>query len=94
MNFKHVGRNRLQTALQTALDWQTMKVDDSAETINDYVYVGPHKWIVCLIGSNGCVPNTFMSSNESVLNNMPNLSISVMCLTETPVERRLADGFE
>ena len=80
--------------MQTALDWQTMKVNDTAETINDYVYIGPHKWIVCLIGSNGCVPNTFMSSNESILNNMPNLSISVMCLSEAPVEKRLADGFE
>ena len=72
------------------MDWQTEIVDNYAETINDHVYVGPHKWIVCLIGSNGCATGTFMSSNESVFRNMPNLSISVMCLSERPIARRLA----
>ena len=62
--------------------------------INDNVYVGPHKWIVCLIGKNGCVPTVFMSSNESVFNNMPNLSISVMCLSEEPVDKRFAHHYE
>ena len=76
------------------MDWQTQKVDDFAELINDNVYVGPHKWIVCLVGSNNCVPSTFMTSNESIFNNMPNLSISVMCLSEIPVEKRFAEGYE
>jgi len=40
----------LQQALQKALEWQE-SLDDMAVTKNGYSYIGPHKWIVCLIGS-------------------------------------------
>ena len=40
----------LQMALSKALEWQE-GVEDMVVTKNGYSYVGPHKWIVCLIGS-------------------------------------------
>lgn len=49
------------------------------------MYVGPLKWIVCLVGSNGYSAGTFISSNQIRLQNMPNLSVSVMALSEMPL---------
>ena len=42
--------NKLQFALETALEWQE-GIENTVVTKNGYNYVGPHKWIVCLIGS-------------------------------------------
>ena len=93
-NFKSVDRNRLQVALQTALDWQTEIADDFSEHINDHTYIGPHKWIVCLVGPHGYTAGTFMTSNESVFRSMPNFSISVMCLSEAPISKKMCHHYQ
>ena len=41
---------RLERALQRAYEWQNTLVPDYEERVNGRVYVGPHKWIVCLLG--------------------------------------------
>ena len=43
-------RHKLEKALMKALSWQD-KIDDVAKRINNHTYFGPHKWIVCLLGS-------------------------------------------
>ena len=44
-------QDRLEKALEKALDWQMTKVEDKKVVINNHPYYDPHKWIVCLIGS-------------------------------------------
>ena len=51
--FDQVGgakAKRMEKALEKALQWQS-NIEDTREKVNNKVYVGPHKWIVCLIGS-------------------------------------------
>ena len=42
-------QKRLEKALEKAFQWQD-KIEDKKIKVNDKAYVGPHKWIVCLIG--------------------------------------------
>lgn len=41
---------RLERALELAYEWQNTIVPNYDVEINERVYVGPHKWIVCLLG--------------------------------------------
>ena len=41
---------RLERALEQAYEWQNNLVPDEEKVVNGKVYVGPHKWIVCLLG--------------------------------------------
>mmetsp|Transcript_4884 Transcript_4884/g.5959 ORF Transcript_4884/g.5959 Transcript_4884/m.5959 type:complete len:198 (+) Transcript_4884:1357-1950(+) len=41
---------RLESALEKAYEWQNTLVQDFEKTVNNKVYVGPLKWIVCLLG--------------------------------------------
>ena len=41
---------QLEIALQKAMGWLS-SIDDTTEVVNDHIYFGPHKWIVCLLGS-------------------------------------------
>ena len=50
---------RLEIALEKALRWQTTLVDDTEVKQNGHTYTGPHKWIVCLIGSDAYSVGTF-----------------------------------
>ena len=43
-------QKRLENALELALSWQN-KVENETYKINGHDYFGPHKWIVCIIGS-------------------------------------------
>ena len=58
---------------------------------NGYNYVGPHKWIVCLIGSSAYSVQLFLTEKKQELTYIPNLSISVVALSETPLTYRLRD---
>lgn len=41
---------RLERALEQAYEWQNNLVPDEEKVVNGKVYVGPHKWIVCILG--------------------------------------------
>lgn len=53
---------RLEKALEKALAWQA-NLEDTKEAVNNNVYVGPHKWIVCLIGSDVYTVGDFILKN-------------------------------
>ena len=42
---------RLELALEKALEWQNTLVQDYTTRINGRDYIGPHKWVLCLLGS-------------------------------------------
>ena len=42
---------RLELALEKALEWQNTLVQDYTTRINERDYIGPHKWVLCLLGS-------------------------------------------
>ena len=81
---------KLQHALQMALEWQE-GIENASEERNGYNYVGPHKWIVCLIGKTEYSIQLFLAEHQKQLEESPNLSISVVALTETPLTHRLRD---
>ena len=54
---------RLEIALEKALKWQAA-VEDSQLTVNDHTYYGPHKWIVCLLGSENYSVGAFLTQFE------------------------------
>ena len=63
-----------------------MNIEDTREKVNDRVYVGPHKWIVCLIGSDIYTVQDFMLKNKRSLSRKENLHISIMGLSAEPLE--------
>ena len=63
------------------MSWQD-RIDDEPVVINNHTYFGPHKWIVCLLGSDRYDVSNFTSDNKKVLQFSANLSISMMALTE------------
>ena len=79
-------RNRLEQALEKALQWQTALEGEPVE-VNDHVYQGPHKWIVCLVGSDSYAVKQFTASHQKRFADKQNqnLSISVMALSSDPL---------
>ena len=82
---KQVRRQRLDKALQKALDWQTDRVEDTPYTINEHTYYSPHKWIICLIGSDIYPVSSFLMHHRHKLQQAANLSISIMGLSDEPL---------
>ena len=58
------SESRLEVALKKAMKWQTTLVEDTKTNHNGHTYYGPHKQIVCLIGSDIYSVNTFKSQYE------------------------------
>ena len=59
-------------------------IENTTETVNDHVYFGPHKWIVCLIGADSYTVQDFITKHKTALekrDKKPNLSISIMGLS-------------
>lgn len=54
----------LERALQKAFDWQNTLVPDYERTVNGKVYVGPLKWIVCLLGDDAYPVNQFLMNSK------------------------------
>ena len=54
---------------------------DSEKKINGHTYYDPHKWIICLLGSDMFMVNNFMQQNEIQLKSSLNLSISIMAMS-------------
>ena len=68
-----------------------MNIEDTREKVNDKVYVGPHKWIVCLIGSDSYTVKDFMLKNQKLLAKKENLHISIMGLSGEPFRQHTQD---
>ena len=65
------------------MEWQTT-VQDSATEHNNHMYVGPHKHIVCLIGSCDYSASHFMTDYAEKVRKSQNLNISIMGLSSNP----------
>ena len=72
---------RLERALEKAYEWQNTLVGDYTKMINGRQYVGPHKWIVCLLGDNCYAVNKFRLNHKEKLLRQQNMSISMMTLS-------------
>ena len=81
--------SRLEIALEKALEWQIKLVEDTPVTINNKTYVGPHKWIVCLIGSDIYMVNDLLTRHQHTIRKRPNLSISVLGLSSKPLKSHI-----
>ena len=84
-------RGRLEKALTKALDWQMTRVENKEVIINNHKYFDPHKWIVCLIGSDFFPVNRFLKEHSSKLKNAANLSVSIMALSSEPLSNHMTD---
>ena len=73
-------QKRLEKALEKALAWQNM-IEDKSTKINDKLYIGPHKWIVCLIGGDCYTVEDFSMKYSKTLQRKTNLSISILGLS-------------
>jgi len=84
---------RLELALKKAFKWQTSNVEETKVEYNDHMYYGPHKWIICLIGSDSYSVSTFKSEYEKVFaqKHMQNLSISIVALSSEPLRMHAPD---
>ena len=89
-------QKRLEKALERALTWQST-VEDKTQVVNGNVYVGPHKWIVCLIGSDAYTVQDFILNHYDSFkkkesdNKLKNLSISMMGLSGEPLKVHVQD---
>jgi len=89
-------QKRLEKALERALTWQS-GVEDKTQVVNGHVYVGPHKWIVCLIGSDAYTVQDFILNHYDSFkkkerdNKLKNLSISMMGLSSEPLKVHVRD---
>ena len=54
-----VKQRRLEIALDEAMKWQRDLVGQDEQTVAGHTYYGPHKWIVCLIGSDAYTVSNF-----------------------------------
>lgn len=54
---------------------------DYEKEINGRTYVGPHKWIVCLLGDDVYAVNQFNLKHKEKLSRQQNMSISIMALS-------------
>ena len=79
-------QKRLEKALEKALGWQNM-IEDKKTKFNDRQYVGPHKWIVCLIGGDCYTVEDFSMKYSKTLERKHNLSISILGLSVDPLKQ-------
>ena len=96
-------KHRFQKALEKAYDWQNRlvldynevhpKTKDKQEWARDkkYTYVGPHKWIVCLLGSDIYNTNNFDIENRKKIKTQKNMSISIMTMSKEPLQLHSTD---
>ena len=77
-------RQQLEFALTKAMEWQ-QSIEDNSERINGHTYYGPHKWIVCILGSDIYPIAEFMEDKSHQIKYTPNLSISVLGLSDEPL---------
>ena len=65
---------------------------DYTRTVHGRKYIGPFKWIVCLLGNDIYPVNTFsLQHRHELQNSLTNLSISMMTLSAEPKRYHRAD---
>ena len=79
---------RLERALELAFEWQNTQVPNYEQEVNERVYYGPLKWIVCLLGDDVYSISQFRMKNRERLARQQNMSISIMALSAEPKDRR------
>ena len=58
---------RLESALEKAYEWQNTLVPNFEVTTHKNVYIGPHKWIICLLGDDVYSINQFRLKHQDRL---------------------------
>ena len=58
-NRTYFRRQKLQKALEKAIRWQ-QDIETQPIRINGNNYFGPHKWIICLLGSDAYTVDDFI----------------------------------
>ena len=86
-------RQKLQQALEKAIQWQ-QAIETEQIRINRNTYFGPHKWIICLLGSDSYPVNDFISNHEWSLKYSTNLHISAIALSEVPLDSENVKDYE
>ena len=79
---------RLERALEKAYDWQNNLVQNFQTTVNNKIYIGPHKWIVCILGDDVYSVNQFRLNNQARLAGQKNMSISIMTMTAEAKDKK------
>ena len=92
-NYAHGRKAIMEQALEKALQWQT-SIENETEVVNGRTYVGPHKWIVCLVGSEAYSVKQFMSIHDRELKRNQNLSISIMGLSSDPLSPMVVQDYK
>jgi len=78
------SKRKLESALFQALEWQRSLVAESTIEVNCRSYVGPHKWIICLLGHGNYYIKQFLNDKGEFLREQDRLSISVLGLSVNP----------
>lgn len=78
---------RLERALEKAYEWQNTMVSNFEQEVHEKIYVGPHKWIICLLGDDVYSINQFKMNNKDRLQKQKNVSISIMALSAEAKDR-------
>ena len=86
-------RQKFQEALEKAIQWQEA-IETERIHINGKTYFGPHKWIICLLGSDVYPVDDFISNHEVLLKYSTNLNISAMALSEVPLDSENVKDYE
>lgn len=87
--------NKLHKALVQALEWQQSIEDTKVIKENNRVFYGPHKWIICMLGSDDYTVRAFIRDNQSdIIKNSKeksNLSISILGLSGQQFKMHVED---
>ena len=78
-------RQKFKKALKKAMQWQEA-IGTERIRINGKTYFGPHKWIICLLGSDVYPVDDFIKEHGWFLKFSTNLNISAMALSEVPLD--------
>ena len=84
---RHSGSKgiRLERALKKAYEWQNTLVPDFESEVHGRTYVGPLKWVVCLLGNDVYTVNQFHLNEKAKLKQQENFSISMLALSTEPL---------
>ena len=58
-------------------------------TVNGRAYVGPHKWIICILGDDVYAVNQFKLNHRERLLRQQNVSISIMTMSAEVKDKKL-----
>lgn len=80
-------QKRLETVLKEAMRWQEEIQDKEVrKQSHGHAYLKPHKWIVCLIGSDAYSVKDFITAHGAKVREKKNLNISILGLSGEPFD--------